>query len=237
MALLGNAKNFVAQHGEDRLLWQMFKQRRSGFYIEMGAYDGVGNSNTYFLEQMGWTGLLVEPVPALYEKAKATRPNSRVVNAACSSPAKRGEADFTVVIGKDGDTHSGVSYLDTNQFHRQRCADDRYRHEVIQVPVVTLDDLLEEERLYDWPGSPPWTAENGWQIDVVSLDTEGNEMDILAGFTLAKFRPAVLLIENDRPGLPESQKIPLYLAKQGYVRFHRQTINDFYLRRDLMAKP
>ena len=53
---------YKAQFGEDRILWQVFRRRPSGYFIEVGAYDGVTLSNTYFLEQMGWCGLLVEPI-------------------------------------------------------------------------------------------------------------------------------------------------------------------------------
>ena len=68
---------FKAQYGEDKILWRMFNERPWGFYIEVGAWNGVTLSNTYFLEQMGWTGILVEPLPELYEACVHERPRSR----------------------------------------------------------------------------------------------------------------------------------------------------------------
>ena len=44
---------YKAQFGEDRILWQVFRQRPVGYFIEVGAFDGVSLSNTFFLEQMG----------------------------------------------------------------------------------------------------------------------------------------------------------------------------------------
>jgi len=64
---------YRAQFGEDRILWQVFKRRHHGYFIEVGAYDGITLSNTYFLEQMGWTGLLVEPIPELCQRAAQVR--------------------------------------------------------------------------------------------------------------------------------------------------------------------
>lgn len=73
---------FLAQHGEDAFLWELFEGRLGGYYVEAGAYDGVTISATYALEAAGWTGLLVEPMPSRYEACRAARPGSRVVRAA-----------------------------------------------------------------------------------------------------------------------------------------------------------
>ena len=45
---------YRAQFGEDKVLWQVFRQRPTGFFVEVGAYDGVTLSNTFFLEQMDY---------------------------------------------------------------------------------------------------------------------------------------------------------------------------------------
>ena len=40
----------------------LFDDEPAGFFIEAGAYDGLFQSNTLYLEnQRNWTGLLVEP--------------------------------------------------------------------------------------------------------------------------------------------------------------------------------
>ena len=73
---------FRAQFGEDRLLWQIFRERSTGYFIEVGAYDGVQLSNTYFLEQMGWHGLLIEPIESLCQQADQNRRRSKAIHAA-----------------------------------------------------------------------------------------------------------------------------------------------------------
>ena len=59
---------FQSQWCEDILLYNLFKKKPTGFYIEIGAFDGVRLSNTYFFECIGWTGLLVEPQPIQFNK-------------------------------------------------------------------------------------------------------------------------------------------------------------------------
>src|SRR4051794_30160124 len=70
----------------DRKL-QRYLPERGGTFVEAGANDGYRQSNTYYLERFkGWTGVLVEPVPALYEQCRKDRPRSQVFNCALVSP-------------------------------------------------------------------------------------------------------------------------------------------------------
>lgn len=215
---------YRAQFGEDRILWQVFGHRPHGYYIEIGAYDGVTLSNTFFLEQMGWTGLLIEPIPALARHAAAQRPRSRVIQAAISRRNSQGSARFTVA-----DNVPVLSFLSADEEHVARCIREGARLTQIDVPVTSLDELLRSERRNAPRDRSPWIPNRGWQIDLVSIDTEGSEMDVLDGFALERFRPRVLLIENDKPS---GSAIEPHLRERGYRKFHRQKINDFYARTD-----
>ena len=75
----------------------------------------------------------------------------------------------------------------------------------------------------------PWRRNHGWDIDLVSIDTEGCELDVLEGFNLDRFKPRILVIENDRPA---GEAIEPHLQERGYRKSHRQVINDFYVRDD-----
>ena len=215
---------FKAQFGEDRVLWEVFQGRTLGFFVEVGAFDGVTLSNTYFLEQMGWSGLLIEPIGELCQHAKVARPRSRVVHAACSKRGSHGMATFTVTQNVPV-----LSFLDADEEHVARCKREGANLVEIQVPLRTLDDILLEQRKSANGQVGPWQKNGGWCIDLVSIDTEGCELDVLDGFTLDRFKPRVLVIENDRPS---GSAIEPYLRQRGYRKFHRQKINDFYVRID-----
>ena len=44
---------------------------KNGFYIELGANDGVFASNTYYLQKkLNWNGILIEPSPNLFTRCK-----------------------------------------------------------------------------------------------------------------------------------------------------------------------
>src|SRR4051812_41808247 len=56
---------------------------RPGFFVECGANDGYTQSNTYYLSRYKrWKGLLIEPIPMLYELCRSFRPESTAVNCA-----------------------------------------------------------------------------------------------------------------------------------------------------------
>ena len=215
---------FRAQFGEDRILDQVFRGKRSGYFIEVGAYDGVSLSNTYCFERLGWHGILVEPIKPLCVKAAAARPRSRVVHAACGRHDQRGAATFTVTQGVPV-----LSFLRRDPEHIERCLREGATLVEIEVPVVPLDDIIKSERKNPLVGTGPWVPNVGWRIDLVSIDVEGSELDVLDGFNLDRFRPKVLVIENERVS---GAAIEPYLNERGYRKIHRQVINDFYARDD-----
>ncbi len=56
-----------SEDGEEIILYNFFGRKNTGFYLEIGAYNGVELSNTYFFEAIGWNGILIEPDPGLYQ--------------------------------------------------------------------------------------------------------------------------------------------------------------------------
>ena len=157
-----------SQYGEDLILWEFFGRRPAGFFVEIGANHPTALSNTWFFEQRGWQGLLVEPQPDRCEQLRTARPGSRVVQAALAAPGHCGQAVFKLAAEdmlSSLESRAGIPYVGQ-----------------ITVRVRTLDDVLAEA------GNP--------RIDFISLDVEGTELDVLSGFDLARHRPAVLLVED-----------------------------------------
>ena len=60
--------NLNGQYGQPVLIEKMLKQKKNGFFIEAGAYDGEVYSNSLLFElKHQWNGLLVEPNPDALE--------------------------------------------------------------------------------------------------------------------------------------------------------------------------
>ncbi len=158
-----------SQFGEDVLLWDYFQKKPEGFFVEVGANHPTKFSQTWFLEQRGWRGLLVEPLAAKCELLRQQRPGSRVFQMAAGAPEQRGVARFSVAAGDD--MLSGLAISTEIATARTE-----------EVEVRTLDEILEAA------GSPP--------VDLLSIDVEGFELEVLRGFDLVRHRPKLLLVED-----------------------------------------
>jgi FkbM family methyltransferase len=141
--------------------------KTNGFFIELGANDGLTQSNTAMLEfNRGWKGILIEPSPNAYAECSKNRPASTCFNLACVSNTFEGNeirGDF------NGGMMSSVDGVRTGT------------QNLLSVQVSTLEKILD--------------SVGAGAIDLLSLDTEGYELEILKGLNLNKHRPRYMLIE------------------------------------------
>lgn len=198
-----------SQYGEDALLWDLVGASESGFFIEAGAYDGYQLSVSYLFESVGWSGLLVEPLPERADECRRRRPRSSVVQAALRAPGGAASVALKAV-----DSAEMLSYTDITPTHERRLAQEpEVVAREIMVPAKTLDELLKD---------------SDRAVDFVVLDVEGNEGSVLEGFDLARWKPRVLLIEDNSNG--DDRSVELYLARQGYDYLGAFFGNDLYTR-------
>ena len=170
-----------------------------GYYVEVGANDPRERSQTWHLEQQGWTGVLIEPQPNLAATLRAER-KAMVFAVACSSPTNAGRELPLHVAGP------------LSSFDRRSMAPGATPEKVIRVPVRTLDSILEEA------GSP--TA-----FDFLSIDVEGHEIEVLQGLDLARWRPRLIMIEDHVADLSKHR----YLNAAGYRIIRRYENNGWYV--------
>ncbi len=172
-----------------------------GYFVEVGANDPRERSQTWHLEQSGWTGVLVEPQPDLAAKLRAQR-KAKVFAVACSSTENAGRVLPLHVAGP-------LSSLD-----RSLMAPGSTPETVIDVPIRTLDSILEEA------GSPA-------KFDFLSIDVEGHEIEVLRGFNIGVWRPRLILLEDHVADLSKHQ----YLLAAGYRIVRRFDNNGWYVPR------
>lgn len=182
---------------------------RGGFFVELGANDGLDQSNTYYLERwLGWRGILIEPLPDLYKRAACQRPKARVFQCACV-PFDYSETHATmryanlmsVVKGSWKDPELEAQHVATGSLT------EPYE---IQVPARTLTSILEECR------AP--------HIDFLSLDVEGSEVNVLRGLDFARYAPAYILVE-----VWDKTEVDTLLADR-YDCIGQLTMHDFLYR-------
>lgn len=156
-----------------------------GFYVEAGANDGIKQSNTLFLERIhGWTGILVEPVPRLFNKCVKNRPNSNVLNYALVAPEHSGEIIelvdvdlMTSIRQHDGFTADEDALLKAEKIQG-------IKRKLTFAPGETITRLLQ--------------SSNVSTVDFLSLDVEGFELHVLKGLDLDYCAPGLILIETQK---------------------------------------
>jgi FkbM family methyltransferase len=200
-----------SQYREDQLLADHFHGRSSGYYVEVGAYDGIYLSNTYYFELVGWTGLLIEANPDKARACAQARPRSTTVHAAVVAPGSPPIVDLEVVEGLED--LSGLRVTTAAQSLSRRLIGGYSAHKV-EVPAATLDELLEAQH-------PP-------VIDFVSIDIEDSEWEALKGFALGRWNPELVIIESHHR-FPQLRLLR-YMHSAGYVWLRTTGVNEWFIR-------
>ena len=168
---------YYSQLGEDQHIYKKyFSGVRNGTFLEMGALDGVLYSNTKMFEDvLGWSGVLIEPIPDAFARLQKNRPGCKLFQAAVS--AHEGTLDIY--------SHGAVSSVKENTTHGFFNGWHAGRNiPVLSVPSRRLDSILHEAGIK--------------RIDFWSLDVEGSELDVLQ--TMDWSIPVYLLcIETQTP--------------------------------------
>ena len=192
---------FGPEH-QARLVTEFFGAGFRGTFVDVGAADVERNSQTYDLEQAGWSGVLIEPRPDCAEQLRRAR-RAPVFQVACSSPQRAGT---TMTLNLAGG-HSSLNDAFVVAGLKSEGA--------ITVAVRTLDDVLAEANM---------TA----PIDLVSIDVEGHEAEVLAGFDLQRWRPRLLVIEDHVLNL----NLHRLMRSLGYKWVQRVDFNGWYVPND-----
>ena len=175
---------FYSQYQQDQYLYEnIFKGKRNGVFVDIGAHDGVTLSNTYFFEKnMGWTGICVEPIPEVFARLKASRKCICVEGCVFD---KRPTVSFLKISGWAEMLSGIVENYDPRHVKRLHWEMDLNggKSEVIQVTCYDFNQLL--------------LNHNMRHIDYLSIDTEGGEMGILQSIDFSKIDIDVLEVENN----------------------------------------
>ncbi len=193
--------DFYSQLGQDKFLFEnYFKDKESGFFVEIGAYDGKKFSNTLFFETyLDWKGICIEPLPSAYRALTSNR-TSICLN--CCISDYDGKGDFLDVdVQIDEKMLSGL-VENYHEIHTKRIADRLLSKNTIDVQVRTINSILQEHQIK--------------KIDYCSIDTEGSELKILKSIDFTKFSISFFSIENNY----NDREIRDFMSGKGYELVH-----------------
>lgn len=191
-----------SQFGEDLWIWQHLNPPAQGVFVEVGAYDGIASSNTLAFEEMGWTGLCIEPQP---DKAKLCRQNRKCITVESAVGCGQGIGQY--------------EKFPVNQADQGASGFGRPGQTKIVVPVVRLSYLIGSLL-----GVMPWLLSidtegnelDVWQSLLTGLDKELPRCVIMEYLTL--------------PELPRPELLVSKLTEVGYREAHRTEANLIFYR-------
>jgi FkbM family methyltransferase len=149
----------ISQMGQDYWIYgEAFNEKEGGYFLDIGAHDGITTSNTYLLEmRYKWSGICVEANPLTFAKLKENR-RVQCLNVCLDS--SEGEVNFTL-----RDVFGGIVDENLDNSSLNKISSDK----IIKLKTVPLLSILKEHQ-----------APN--IIDYLSIDVEGSEERILGDF-------------------------------------------------------
>lgn len=158
-----------------------------------------------------WKGILIEPIPELYEICKINRNRAHVFNYAIVGPGYKKETIKLYYAGLMSIT-DGCRRADETANHIKKGLDVQKIPETyeVDVPAITLKKILDSLKIK--------------KIDFMSLDVEGAELEVLKGLDLTRYRPSYILVEANI----FYDKINNYLTSNDYHLIEKMTNHDYF---------
>jgi len=193
---------YYSQEGEDIILGNIFDVKKSGFYIDVGAYHPYKFSNTYLLYKRGWRGINIEPRPGSKALFSKLRPRDINIEAAIANTNK--DTIYYMFDESALNTFSRYHFKAVTSSNQSR-----YKHS-LRIKTKKLKDILKSKL-------PKNTT-----IDLLNIDAEGSELEILKSNDWSLYSPKIICIEI--LNTPKTTKIYAYLKRLGY-KLIAQTLN------------
>lgn len=206
---------FYSQLGQDQWVLSQLGQKKNGFFVELGACDGLYYSNSlYFERNLEWDGICIEPNDNYFQQLKMNR-KCFISNELVSS-----ENDVKVEFILDKAV-SSINDETKGPFTTNNGTN------IVMKTTYKLDTILDK---FNAPRI----------IDYLSLDVEGNEYEILRTFNFDKYKFRCMTVEHNSPHIGDTlqKKIRELLTTNGYRyikgnddvhNWNHGPIDDFYI--------
>jgi len=155
--------------GIDLIVDDYFKNQKKGIYIDVGAYHPFIGNNTFKLFSRGWQGINIDLDSQSISIFNHFRPRDENICTAVSDVIEEKDLFFH-------HNRSAINTLEKKLGYRAK--------EIKKIKTTTLNKILEKSKFRDL------------DIDFISIDVEGHELEVIKGLDLKKFSPKIIVIEH-----------------------------------------
>lgn len=195
--IFGNFKQeYFSQTGEDIIIKQIFKKKKNGVYVDVGAYHPKHYSNTHLLHKKGWIGINIDPNPQSIKFFQSQRPKDINLNYGISLIPK--------ILSYHKFSHPSCNTFSEEQAEIQKNKEWLEYLGKDEVECKPLSHILDEHLKTE--------------IDLLSIDVEGFDLEVLESNNWYKYAPEVIIIEGHGfdPDNPKNYDIYNFLNQKGY---------------------
>ena len=190
--------------GEDLIVEKFFRNKKKGFYVDIGCYHPLEGNNTYLLFKKGWNGINADVNSLSVDLFNKARKNDHNINIAVSNQKKRLKIYF----------RRKINMLNTSS---KKLAKIHFRNgfESKSIKSNSLNMIIKGSRF------------KKKKIDFLNIDVEGSELNVLKSLDFIKYKPKLICIEihnheemyNKSLDYLKRNKVYKFLIKKGYKIF------------------
>lgn len=202
----GGALISFSQNFEDIILNRIFKNKKKGTFVDIGAFHPFYNSNTFLFYNRGWSGVNIDMEQLNIDAFNKIR--TRDLNLAI--PISDTEEEISTYIIKNSSRSSLLKNIAEINLKKGEKISEIFQYS------KTLDSVLEENHIKE--------------IDFISIDVEGAEENVLNGFSVDIYNPTIIILEVVFPQTSEvkSDRPEKILKNSKYIPFYFDGINKFF---------
>ena len=205
-----------SQFLQDLYVAYKLNSKKSGFFVDFGATDGISGNNSYLLEKtLDWNGVVAEPVALHHDTLAKNR--KCAVETRCVWTKSNTQMEFTTTQHPDFSTIA--AFKDSDYLRAVRTEEAGAK--TVLVETISLNDLLKNNN------AP-------FDFDYLSIDTEGSEFDILESLDYSTYKPKIITVEHNN-NVTHRNKLYSLLVSKGYCREFEifSDVDDWYYSGDL----
>ena len=185
-------KKSYAMDNEDTAVLDYFKNKKNGFYVDVGCYHPIHRNNTYLLHKKNWNGINIDTSQLSIDLFDYMRPKD--LNYTCAISNKN--ELIKLFYQKE------LSQLSTTERDQAETVFQGNIKEK-EVQAFTLDEILNRDKY------------KNSKIDFLDIDVEGADLKVLEGLSFDKFKPELVCVEIHAKEIKQSD-IYKFLADKNY---------------------